>query len=121
MQPEDVLRLNAINQKGQAVPLSAFATTRWVVGPMQTVRYNGYPAMRISGSAAPGVSTGQAMAEMEALAAKLPAGIGYEWTGISRENSVQIENSIAALNTSIHMKSGLGTPIATPFGIPFSS
>ena len=85
MQPEDVLRLNAVNQKGQAVPLSAFASTRWVVGPMQTVRYNGYPAMRISGSAAPGVSTGQAMAEMEALAARLPAGIGYEWTGISRE------------------------------------
>ena len=88
MQPEDVLRLNAVNNRGQAVPLSAFATTRWVVGPMQTVRYNGYPAMRISGSAAPGVSTGQAMAEMEALAAKLPAGIGYEWTGISREEKL---------------------------------
>ncbi len=88
MQPEDVLRLNTVNNRGQAVPLSAFATTRWVVGPMQTVRYNGYPAMRISGSAAPGVSTGQAMAEMEALAAKLPAGIGYEWTGISREEKL---------------------------------
>ena len=88
MQPDDVLRLNAVNNRGQAVPLSAFATTRWVVGPMQTVRYNGYPAMRISGSAAPGVSTGQAMAEMEALAAKLPAGIGYEWTGISREEKL---------------------------------
>ena len=46
-----------------AVPLSAFATTRWVVGPMQTVRYNGYPAMRISGSAAPGYSTGAALAD----------------------------------------------------------
>jgi multidrug efflux pump len=88
MQPDDVLRLNVINQKGQAVPLSAFASTRWVVGPMQTVRYNGYPAMRISGSAAPGVSTGQAMAEVEALAAQLPAGIGYEWTGISREEKM---------------------------------
>ncbi len=88
MQPEDVLRINALNHKGQAVPLSAFATTRWVVGPMQTVRYNGYPAMRISGSAAPGVSTGQAMAEMEGLAARLPAGIGYEWTGVSREEKL---------------------------------
>ena len=88
MQPEDVLRINVLNNQGRAVPLSAFASTRWVVGPMQTVRYNGYPAMRISGSAAPGVSTGQAMAEMEALAAKLPAGIGYEWTGISREEKL---------------------------------
>jgi len=88
MQPDDVLRINVLNSQGQAVPLSAFASTRWVTGPMQTVRYNGYPAMRISGSAAPGVSTGQAMAEMEALAARLPAGIGYEWTGISREEKL---------------------------------
>ncbi len=88
MQPEDVLRINVLNAQGQAVPLSAFARTQWVTGPMQTVRYNGYPAMRISGSAAPGVSTGQAMAEMEALAAKLPQGFGFEWTGQSREEKL---------------------------------
>ena len=88
MQPDDLLRLNVLNSQGQAVPLSAFASTRWVKGAMQTVRYNGYPAMRISGSAAPGVSTGQAMAEMEALAAKLPQGFGFEWTGQSREEKL---------------------------------
>jgi multidrug efflux pump len=88
MQPEDVLRLNVLNSQGQAVPLSAFASTRWVTGPMQTMRYNGYPAVRISGSAAPGVSTGQAMAEMEALASKLPQGFGFEWTGQSREEKL---------------------------------
>ena len=88
MQPDDVLRINVLNNQGQAVPLSAFASTRWITGPMQTVRYNGYPAMRISGSAAPGVSTGQAMAEMEALAAKLPQGFGFEWTGQSREEKL---------------------------------
>ncbi len=88
MQPEDVLRINVLNGQGQAVPLSAFASTQWVTGPMQTVRYNGYPAMRISGSAAAGVSTGQAMAEMEALAAKLPQGFGFEWTGQSREEKL---------------------------------
>ena len=88
MQPDDVLRINVLNAQGQAVPLSAFASTQWVTGPMQTVRYNGYPAMRISGSAAPGVSTGQAMAEMEALAAKLPQGFGFEWTGQSREEKL---------------------------------
>ena len=88
MQPEDILRLTVQNSAGQAVPLSAFATTSWVTGPMQTVRYNGYPAMRIEGAAAPGQSTGQAMAEMEALAAKLPPGFGIEWTGQSREEKL---------------------------------
>ncbi|MEO6972236.1 MAG: efflux RND transporter permease subunit [Rhodoferax sp.] len=85
MQPADLLRINALNSQGQPVPLSAFATTHWITGPMQTIRYNGYPTMRIAGDAAPGYSTGQAMDEMEHLAAKLPAGFAYEWTGQSRE------------------------------------
>jgi multidrug efflux pump len=88
MQPDDVLQLNASNAAGKPVPLSAFATTRWVTGAMQTVRYNGYPAMRISGGPAPGNSTGAAMAEMERLAAQLPPGFGYEWTGQSREEKL---------------------------------
>ncbi len=88
MQPDELLQLNAANSRGEAVPLSAFATTRWVKGATQTVRYNGYPAMRISGSAAPGQSTGAAMAEMEKMAARLPPGFGYEWTGLSREEKL---------------------------------
>ena len=85
MQPQDILRINALNNRAQPVPLSAFTTTRWITGPMQAIRYNGYPTMRIAGDAAPGVSTGEAMAEMERLAAQLPAGFGFEWTGQSRE------------------------------------
>jgi multidrug efflux pump len=85
MQPDDLLKINALNSKGQPVPLAAFATTRWITGPVQTVRYNGYPTMRISGDAAPGQSTGQALVEMESLVQKLPAGFGFEWTGQSRE------------------------------------
>jgi multidrug efflux pump len=88
MQPEDILKLNALNAQGATVPLSAFATTRWISGPMQTVRYNGYPAMRIGGDAAKGYSTGDAMAEMERLAGQLPEGFGYEWTGQSREEKL---------------------------------
>ncbi|RZL56269.1 MAG: efflux RND transporter permease subunit [Variovorax sp.] len=88
MQPDDLLKLNAANAQGQAVPLSAFATTRWVTGPTQTVRYNGYPAMRIDGSPAPGSSSGAAIAEMEKLAAQLPPGFGYEWTGQTREEKL---------------------------------
>jgi multidrug efflux pump len=88
MQPDDLLKLNVANNKGQMVPLSAFASTRWVTGAMQTIRYNGYPAMRIGGNAAPGYSTGAALAEMEQLASQLPAGFGYEWTGTSREEKL---------------------------------
>ena len=88
MQPDDLLRLNVLNNKGQSVPLASFANTRWITGAMQTVRYNGYPAMRISGSAAPGYSTGAALAEMENLAAQLPQGFGFEWTGQSREEKL---------------------------------
>jgi multidrug efflux pump len=88
MQPDDLLKLNALNAKGQPVPLSAFATTRWITGPMQTVRYNGYSTMRLSGDAAPGHSTGQALDEMERLAAQLPAGFAFEWTGQSREEKL---------------------------------
>ncbi|MCP5285383.1 MAG: efflux RND transporter permease subunit [Burkholderiaceae bacterium] len=88
MQPEDLLKLSAPSSRGGLVPLSAFASTKWVTGPMQTIRYNGYPAMRLGGSAAPGYSTGDAMAEMERLVAQLPAGFGYEWTGISREEKI---------------------------------
>ena len=88
MQPEQILALPVLNNKGQVVPMSTFASTRWITGPMQTTRYNGYPAMKIAGDAAPGLSTGDAMAEMEKLAAQLPEGFGYEWTGQSREEKL---------------------------------
>lgn len=88
MQPDDLLKLNVQGNKGQMVPLSAFASTRWVTGAMQTIRYNGYPAMRIGGSAAPGYSTGAALVEMETLASQLPPGFGFEWTGTSREEKL---------------------------------
>ena len=85
MQPDDLLQLNVLNNQGKPVPMAALATTRWITGPIQTVRFNGYPTMRISGDAGPGYSTGDAMNEMERLATQLPAGFGFEWTGQSRE------------------------------------
>ncbi|MEI2416063.1 efflux RND transporter permease subunit [Orrella sp. JC864] len=80
---EDVLRLNARNNQGSMVPLSSFVTYEWTQGPTQVVRYNSYPAMRLEGSAAPGYSSGDAMAAMESLMAQLPSSLGYEWTGLS--------------------------------------
>ncbi|MDE2402599.1 MAG: efflux RND transporter permease subunit [Burkholderiales bacterium] len=88
MQPDQILQLNVTNAKGQNVPLSSFATTHWITGQMQAVRYNGYPAMRISGDAGKGYSTGQAMDEMQRLADQLPEGLGIEWTGLSREEKL---------------------------------
>ena len=85
MQPEDILKLTVTNSSGMAVPLSSMVTTSWVTGPMQTVRYNGYSSMAITGSASEGHSSGEAMAEMAQLAAKLPEGFGFEWTGQSKE------------------------------------
>ena len=85
MQPEDILKLTVNNSSGVAVPLSSMVRTSWVTGPMQTTRYNGYSAMALTGSAAAGYSTGDAMNEMELLAAKLPEGFGFEWTGQSKE------------------------------------
>ncbi len=88
MQPEQILQINVVNGSGQNVPLSAFASTRWIKGQMQAVRYNGYPAMRILGDAAPGFSSGQAMAEIEKISQQLPPGVGIEWTGLSREEKL---------------------------------
>jgi len=88
MRPESVLDLPVVNSKGQTVPLSTFATTRWITGAMQTVRYNGYPSMKIAGDAGPGFTTGEAMNEMERIARQLPPGFGFEWTGQSREEKL---------------------------------
>ena len=83
MQPDDVMRLTVPNSKGQMVPLSTVASAEWTTGPVQVTRYNGYLAMPITGQAAEGYSSGQAMAEMTKIAAKLPEGFGFEWTGQS--------------------------------------
>jgi len=83
MQPEEVLRMSVANSSGQMVPLSSFVSYDWTQGAVQVVRYNSYDSTRIAGGAAPGYSTGEAMAEMERLVGELPPGFGYEWNGLS--------------------------------------
>ncbi|HAQ85766.1 MAG TPA: hydrophobe/amphiphile efflux-1 family RND transporter, partial [Pseudomonas sp.] len=85
MTPQDVLDLKVINDQGESVPFGAFTTVDWTEGPTQLQRYNGYPALTLSGSAAPGSTTGEAMTEMERLASELPGSFSYEWTGASLE------------------------------------
>src|SRR4029077_18949169 len=83
MNPEDLRGLYVRNTKGSMVPFTAFATGAWSYGSPKLERYNGVPSAEIQGQAVAGQSTGQAMARMQSLMQKLPAGIGYEWTGVS--------------------------------------
>ncbi len=85
MAPEDLNKWFVRNAQGEMVPFSAFATGRWIYASPRLERYNGVSSMNVQGMPAPGVSSGVAMAEMEKLVAQLPAGIGFEWTGLSVE------------------------------------
>jgi len=96
MTPQDILNLRVRNTEGEMVPFGAFTSVEWTAGAPQRERYNGYPAVTISGSPAPGRSTGEAMAEMERLAGTLTEGFGYEWTGISFEEQ-QAAGQVSAL------------------------
>ncbi|WP_421272940.1 efflux RND transporter permease subunit [Aeromonas veronii] len=83
MNPEDLKLWYVRNSVGQMVPFSAFASTEWSFGSPRLERYNGVPAMEIVGEAAPGKSTGDAMAAIEQMVKQLPEGVGIEWTGLS--------------------------------------
>jgi HAE1 family hydrophobic/amphiphilic exporter-1 len=83
MLPKDVEKLYVRNTTGKMVPFSAFATAHWSAGAPRLERFNGFPSMNIQGEPAPGKSSGEAMQAMEEMAAKLPQGIGFEWTGLS--------------------------------------
>lgn len=83
--PDNLLRLQVKTRRGGLVPLAEIATTRWVVGEIKLDRYNGLPSYKLSGGPAPGKSTGDAMSAMEQMAAQLPPGIGFEWSGTSYE------------------------------------
>lgn len=85
MQPEDLGKWNVRNRDGDMVPFTAFATAHWIYGSPKLERHNGVPSVQIQGSAAPGKSSGDAMRTMQELVAQLPAGLGFEWTGMSHE------------------------------------
>ncbi len=84
----DLLRTAVRNNAGRMVRLSEFTRANWIGGAAKLDRYNGLPAMKISGATAPGVSSGEAIAAMESIAQKLPPGIGFEWSGVSFEEKL---------------------------------
>lgn len=85
MLPEDLNRFYVRNSDGEMVPFSNFSSAEWSMASPRLERYNGLPAVEIQGQAAPGMSSGDAMDAMEAIAENLPEGMGIEWTGLSYE------------------------------------
>ncbi len=85
MTPDDILNLRVRSASGVMVPFGAFTSVEWTAGTPQLNRFNAYPSTTISGMPASGYSSGEAMDEMERLAAELPDGFGFEWTGMSYE------------------------------------
>jgi HAE1 family hydrophobic/amphiphilic exporter-1 len=83
MLPQDLERLYVRNTAGKMVPFSSFASGHWTSGSPKLERYNGFPSINILGEAAPGRSSGEAMAAMEGFVKKLPQGIGFDWNGLS--------------------------------------
>lgn len=86
--PSDLNKLYVRNQSGKMVPFASFASTRWTIGSPRLERFNGFPSRNILGEAAPGRSSGEAMQAMEEIVAKLPPGIGYDWTGVSYQEKM---------------------------------
>ncbi|HEY8856793.1 MAG TPA: efflux RND transporter permease subunit [Rugosibacter sp.] len=85
---DTILHLPVRNNKGEMVMLSELVTPHWIVAPPKLDRFNGLPAMKISGGPAPGRSSGEALSVMEDIATKLPPGIGFEWSGIAFEEKL---------------------------------
>ncbi|GGF55958.1 multidrug efflux RND transporter permease subunit [Terasakiella brassicae] len=85
MMPEDIAHWYVRNNQGEMVPISAFSSTQWTYGSPRLERFNSLSSLNIQGQAAPGVASGDAMAAMEEMVAKLPGGIGLEWQGLSYE------------------------------------
>jgi len=100
-QVADLLKMHVRNNNGNMVPLSAFVQAKWTLGPAQLTRYNGYPAIAISGEPTPGHSTGEAMAEVERLVAQGPAGLGQEWTGLSLQERLSGSQAPILLGLSL--------------------
>jgi len=101
MNADDILNYNVKNRTGQLVPFSAFASIDWEKGPTQIAGFNYYPAIRISGEAKPGYTSGDAIAEMERLADKLPRGFGYEWAGQSLQEKLSGSQAPFLLGLSV--------------------
>ncbi|MBJ9674389.1 efflux RND transporter permease subunit [Burkholderia gladioli] len=101
MHPGDLDHWYVRGSGGEMVPFSSFAAGRWSFGATRLERYNGMSALEIQGEAAPGVSSGDAMREIDRLVASLPAGFRHEWTGLSFEERLSGNQATALYAISV--------------------
>ncbi|HBZ14703.1 efflux RND transporter permease subunit [Pantoea sp. NPDC088449] len=120
MLPDDISKWYVRNGTGTMVPFSAFASAKWQYGSPRLERYNGLPSMEILGQAAPGKSSGDAMNLMEQLAGKLPAGIGYDWTGMSYQERLSGNQAPALYAISLIVVFLCLAALYESWSIPFS-
>ncbi|MFZ4834080.1 efflux RND transporter permease subunit [Rouxiella sp. Mn2063] len=120
MLPSDLNNWYVRGSSGQMVPFSSFSTTKWQYGSPRLERYNGLPSMEIQGMPVPGRSSGDAMAMMESLAAKLPAGIGYDWTGMSYQERLSGNQAPALYAISLIVVFLCLAALYESWSIPFS-
>ncbi|ALV93153.1 MULTISPECIES: multidrug efflux RND transporter permease subunit AcrB [Pantoea] len=120
MLPDDISKWFVRNSSGTMVPFSAFSSAKWQYGSPRLERYNGLPSMEILGQAAPGKSSGDAMNLMEELAGKLPAGIGYDWTGMSYQERLSGNQAPALYAISLIVVFLCLAALYESWSIPFS-
>lgn len=120
MLPQDLDDWYVRNSAGTMVPFSAFSSAHWIYGSPKLERFNGQPSAEILGQPTPGYSTGQAMQEMEKLAARLPAGIGYQWSGLSFEQQRSGSQTPALYSISLLVVFLCLAALYESWSIPFS-
>ena len=120
MQPEDIEQWYVRNKDGEMVPFSAFTSGHWSFGSPQLSRFNGNPAVEIMGEAVAGKSSGDAMAAIDQLVAKLPSGIGYEWTGASYQEQQSGSQAPALYAISILVVFLCLAALYESWSVPFS-
>ncbi|WP_312632619.1 efflux RND transporter permease subunit [Pseudescherichia sp.] len=120
MMPDDINTWYVRNQAGGMVPFSSFSSARWIQGSPRLERYNGLPSMEILGEAAPGKSSGEAMKLMETLASQLPAGVGFDWTGMSYQERLSGNQAPALYAISLVVVFLCLAALYESWSIPFS-
>ncbi|HLR29722.1 MAG TPA: efflux RND transporter permease subunit [Paenalcaligenes sp.] len=120
MDIDQVMQMNVKNNQGKMVPLSTFVTAEPDLAPVQIVRYNSYESIRFNGEAAPGHTSGEAMAEMERLVGELPSGFGYEWTGLSYQEQEAAGQTIILMALSVLVVFMVLSALYESWAIPLS-
>ncbi|GGK04813.1 efflux RND transporter permease subunit [Pseudomonas matsuisoli] len=120
MNPEDLGKWYVRNSSGEMVPMNAFATGEWSYGSPKLARYNGVGAQEILGQAAPGYSSGEAMAEVERIASELPDGVSFSWTGLSYEERLSGSQAPALYAISLLIVFLCLAALYESWSIPFS-